>query len=72
MNKKEMVNKAVEILKTPKVDTWYTKNMDTKKQGNSIDVLNKAVLDKELTTYEALTLAFIIGYQWTVKFPGVP
>jgi hypothetical protein len=72
LNKKELLKECVKIMATPKVEKWYTENLETKSQKETIDTLIQAYNKGELTLREALSIALIVGYQWNVKFEGVP
>ena len=73
MNKKnELLKKCAKIFKQTHVENWYRKNLEGKPQHDTINVLEKAVQNKELTVKEALSIALIVGVQWYEKFEGVP
>jgi len=72
MKKKELLQECKEIMMSPKVEKWYKENLETKPQYETINSLEKAVGNNELTIREALSLCLIVGSQWNVKFEGVP
>jgi hypothetical protein len=72
MKKEELVKDCAKIMGSFKVSNWYQKNLETNSQGETINELVKAVIEKELTIREALSVCLIVGIQWNVKFEGVP
>lgn len=72
MDKKEYVKQLVQVLKDPKLAAWYDENMKGDRQVNTIETLEKGISEKKITLKEGLTIALVVGIQWTVKFPGTP
>jgi len=72
MKKSELLKECVKILEKPHIKQWYDKELKGKPQHETINSLEKAVRDGILTIREALSIAFIVGVQWNVKFEGVP
>lgn len=71
MKKAKLLKECASVLQIPKVETWYQKNLHGKNQGETINSLEKAIEENELTIREALSIALIVGVQWDVKFNGV-
>jgi len=69
--KNELLFESVKVMETEKISKWYHEKLENKNQRYTITVLEFAVKNKELTIYEALHIAFIVGVQWDVKFEGV-
>lgn len=59
-------------MKQSHIEMWYAEKLEGKNQGDTINSLEKAVQIGELTINEALSIAFVVGLQWNVKFKGVP
>ena len=73
MGKKDiLIKQSVKILEMPRVRKWYSENLETTGQEETIDRVKNGFHKGELTIEEALTIVFIVGYQWNVKFEGVP
>jgi len=72
LKKAELLKECFNIFKTQKVSKWYTENLESKSQSETLKSLEKAVVKNELTIYEALAIALIVGIQWYEKFEGVP
>ena len=71
MSKDSLLKKCTETLKQKKVSQWYNENLEGKPQVDTLDSLGKGFLSGKLSLIEALTLAFIVGFQWSIKFEGV-
>jgi hypothetical protein len=72
MQKNKLIHECAEIMKTPKVMDWYTQHLLGKNQGDTIKSLEAGVAAGDITMKEALSIALIVGFQWTVNFKGVP
>ena len=70
--KKKLLEECIAVMKKDEVEQWYNQNLKDKSQYYTLSTLEKAVLNKELTIKVALTIAFVVGVQWHVKFEGVP
>lgn len=70
--KKKLLEECIAVMKKPEVEEWYNEYLQGKPQYYTISTLEKAVLNKELTIKDALSLAFVVGIQWNYKFEGVP
>ena len=70
--KKKLLKECAKTLEKPNVSKWYAKKLEGKPQGDTIKTLEKAIVKRELLPREALSVALIVGYQWNVKFEGVP
>jgi len=71
-NKASMLKRWASVLTDPKVQAWYQLNMESHPQGETVSILIDAVEMKQLTLKEALSIAVIVGYQWNIKFEGIP
>lgn len=69
---KEILKQLKEILHQPSVEKWYGENMEKDSQANTIKTLTNGVSSGKLKIEEALSIAFLVGFQWNEKFEGVP
>lgn len=70
--KSELIKECIEILAKPNISTWYDKNLKGTPQYQTINLLEKAIKENQLSIKEALAICLIVGFQWNVKFEGVP
>ena len=70
--KNQALKECIEVLKSPYVQKWYDKNLSSAPQTDTIKMLERGVDRGELSTREALSISLLVGYQWNVKFEGVP
>jgi len=70
--KKLALKKCIEVLKSPYVSKWYDANLTSTPQSETISTIEKGVERGEISVKEALVISFLVGYQWNVKFEGVP
>jgi hypothetical protein len=66
-----MLKKLKVVLQNPKVESWYGKNLEKTKQVDTLEYLETAIKNREITAKEALAIAFLTGFQWNEKFEGV-
>ena len=71
-DKASMLKRWASVLTDPKVQVWYQLNMESHPQSETVSILIDAVEMKQLTLKEALSIAVIVGYQWNIKFEGIP
>lgn len=71
-NKDKLLKECTKILQNPKVELWYNRNLLSKPQEHTVTELSKAVKSKALSVEEALSIALVVGFEWNVKFDGVP
>jgi len=69
--KKELLIKCKQTMQKPKIQKWYSENLEGKPQYETINFLKTGVLQKEISLQDALEFALIIGVQWNIKFKGV-
>ena len=69
--KKQLIKECLIVLKRSHVEQWYQENLEGKDQKETINSLMIGVNSQSITEYEALCIAFIVGFQWTEKFRGV-
>ncbi len=72
MQKDKMVREATEQFATDRVQRWYSSHLEGKNQGETINEVGRALARTELSISDALSIVFIVGLQWNVKFEGVP
>jgi len=63
-----LLKECAEILKDPKVFEWYSLNMVNKNQGDTVNHLLQGVEEGHLTVRQALLIALLVGFQWSVDF----
>jgi hypothetical protein len=66
-----LLTEAIQVMQRPNVDSWYKQTLEGKRQEETINDLVRAIEVGTLTPREALFIAFLVGYQWEVKFKGV-
>lgn len=70
MSKKRLLNECKSTLLKPKISKWYLENLDTKPQSETINTLETGISKKEISIREGLSIALIVGAQWTMRFEG--
>lgn len=70
MNKNELLRECKSTMLEPKVSKWYSENLETKSQYETINTLEKGILRKEISIREALSICLVVGVQWDIRFKG--
>jgi hypothetical protein len=70
--KNQLLKDCIKVMQRPSVAQWHDENLTGKPQVETINSLLHGIASGKLNTHEALSLVLIIGYQWNVKFEGVP
>jgi hypothetical protein len=70
--KAELLKEIVLMIAKPKIQKWYAENLEKYPQAETINALEKGLINNELTYREALSLAILTGVQWNEKFEGTP
>jgi len=68
--KSELLKECVKLLSTPKVEHWYKEHLESTRQVETINILERAVSTGELSLREALSVCLVVGVQWHDKFEG--
>jgi len=69
--KDKLLKSCVEVLKRTRVESWYNNYLLGKNQGETINTLINGLTRGQIGVDEALSIAFVAGYQWSIKFEGV-
>lgn len=68
VKKKELLKECKNTMLKPKIQKWYSENLETESQYETINSLEKGVSKKEISLREALEIALVVGVQWNIKF----
>lgn len=70
-NIKTILLECKKILENPEIESWYNKNLLDHNQKDTLKQLDNAIFQDEISAYDALHIAFLVGFQALTKFKGV-